>query len=81
MTIAAESTGFSRWDLMFYRISKATGETRQSLDRYGIDYLLNLNEILDLEDYMKQLELRDSHSKELQRKRLANLGQSLKGNI
>lgn len=81
MGIAASTTGFSRWDLMFYRISKATGETRQSLDRYGIDYLLNLNEILDLEDYIHSLEIKDGRLKEEQRKRLANLGQHLKGNI
>lgn len=58
---------------MYMRISKATGETRASLDQTTIGYMLDLYEAIEYEDYLKMLDHKESENRHKQQEHAAKL--------
>lgn len=73
MELARKSSTLKWWDFIWFKIVKATHETRWSLDQYDSEYFMNLYEAISLEEYTKDLYQYDMDEKRETERVLTNL--------
>lgn len=65
MSIASESFSLNWFDYLLYKVVSKTSETRYTLDYYDVEYILNLYEAIELNNYLDELK---SYNSEMKRK-------------
>lgn len=55
MSIASESLSLNWFDYIVYKVVSKTSETRFTLDKYDVEYMLNLYEAIELDAYFAEL--------------------------
>lgn len=73
MEIASKSLSLNWFDIIIYKIISKTSETRASLELYDIDYMLNINEAIELESYLESLQYKNADIKTAQAKKEAEM--------
>ncbi|BBK09277.1 hypothetical protein [Klebsiella phage 05F01] len=77
MDIASETLSLTWWKVIIFKVIKNTSETMESLDRYGVDYLMDVFEYISFDEYMNALQQKSSVDIASQRNRIGKLFQSL----
>lgn len=77
MDIASETLSLTWWKVIIFKVIKNTSETMDSLDRYGVDYLMDIFEYISFDEYMNALQQKSSVDIASQRNRIGKMFQSL----
>lgn len=70
----AEKTLTLKWyEIILCKVVKNTSETRSTLDKYGVDYLLGMYEYLTYEDYIEALYSKNTSIKRKQEEKASQM--------
>lgn len=73
MDLASTTSSLKWWDYILAKVVTETSETRHSLDQYGVDYMMDLYEMISLKEYMESLRQFDQITKLENEKMLQHL--------